>query len=312
MVKAKIESEKVDPAFRFVDLFAGIGGFHLALSKLGGECVLASEWNPYARQTYEANFRTTHPELFDSGRFIGDITEITQADTREQAHRQIVKSVPKFDVLTAGFPCQPFSHAGHKKGFEDERGNLFFDIRNIIDARQPKAVFLENVSHLLKHDNGETFRTIEHIIKAELGYSFFPKVVKASEYGLPQRRPRLFMIGFRDSRITRFDFPEPTPLRLTMSDVIGYECTREIGFTLRVGGRASGIDNRHNWDAYRMANGDIEVLDSKRGARMMGFPEDFHFPVSEAQALKQLGNSVAVDAVHAVAQQMLRTAKLIA
>lgn len=313
MAKAKAVSEEAEPAFRFIDLFAGIGGFHLALSRLGGECVFASEWNPYARQTYEANFRPLHPELFDSGRFAGDITEITQADSREQARKQIHKSIPKFDVLTAGFPCQPFSHAGYKKGFEDERGNLFFDIRNIIDARRPKAVFLENVSHLLKHDNHETFRTIDHIMRNELGYSFFHKVVKASDYGLPQLRPRLFMIGFRDSRITKFDFPDPIPLRLTMSEIFGYECTREVGFTLRVGGRASGIDNRHNWDAYRMENGNIEVLDDKSGKLMMGFPRSFKFPdgVSPAQRLKQLGNSVAVDAVQIVAEQMLRTAKLI-
>jgi DNA (cytosine-5)-methyltransferase 1 len=273
VTKSTAGSGKSDASFEFIDLFAGIGGFHLALSELGGQCVFASEWNAHARQTYETNFRPSHPELFDSGRFAGDLTQITQAETREASRRQILKAIPKFEVLAGGFPCQPFSHAGYKKGFEDERGNLFFDIRNIIDARQPKAVFLENVSHLLKHDNMETFRTIKHIMEYDLGYSFFHKVVKASDYGLPQLRPRLF--------------------------------------TLRVGGRSSGIDNRHNWDAYRMENGEVRTLTSREGKRMMGFPDKFKFPVSEVQALKQLGNSVAVDAVRIVAEQMLRTAKLI-
>jgi DNA (cytosine-5)-methyltransferase 1 len=311
VTKSTAGSGKSDASFEFIDLFAGIGGFHIALSELGGECVFASEWNPHARQTYEANFRPSHPDLFDSGRFAGDLTQITQAESREASRKQILKAIPKFEVLAGGFPCQPFSHAGYKKGFEDERGNLFFDIRNIIDARQPKAVFLENVSHLLKHDNMETFRTIKHIMEYDLGYSFFHKVVKASDYGLPQLRPRLFMIGFRDSRIKEFDFPEPVPLRLTMSEVFEQPCAREVGFTLRVGGRSSGIDNRHNWDAYRMENGEVRTLTSREGKRMMGFPDKFKFPVSEVQALKQLGNSVAVDAVRIVAGQMLRTAKLI-
>ena len=151
--------------FKFIDLFAGIGGFHLAMHRLGGECVFASEVDNFARQTYQHNFKKTSPELFNDGLFNDDIRNI------------MPEEIPDFDVLCAGFPCQPFSQAGQKRGFEDnhssERGNLFFNITEIIEVKKPKAFFLENVTGLIQHDDGKTFKIIRQILEKELGYSFF-------------------------------------------------------------------------------------------------------------------------------------------
>lgn len=276
---------------RFIDLFSGIGGFHLALHNLGAECVFASEWDKEARKTYEHNYKNISPNLFSTSSFAGDITLVNP------------NSIPDFDVMCAGFPCQPFSQAGFKKGFEEARGTLFFDIVKIIDIKRPQAFFLENVRHLLKHDNGKTFATIKHMIESELGYSFHYKVIKASDFGLPQHRPRLFMVGFKDTD-TPFEFPQPIPLQMNMSDIWEGECTREVGFTLRVGGKGSSITDRRNWDSYEV-DGVVKRLGIKQAKAMQGFPESFHFPVSDSQALKQLGNSVAVPAVQAVAQSIL-------
>lgn len=290
----KSKNKKNTP--RFIDLFAGIGGFHIAFHNAGGECVFVSEWDELAQKTYRHNFYNMSPEVFRSGNFVGDIIEVTPKD------------IPDFDILTAGFPCQPFSQAGFKKGFNEARGTLFFDIVKIIDKKKPKAFFLENVRHLYKHDDGKTFETIKRIITEELGYSFFPQIVKASDFGMPQHRPRLFMVGFRDKSID-FKFPEPLKkLKYTMSDVFGGTCDKEIGYTLRVGGRGSKITDRRNWDAYRV-DGKIVQLGPKEGLKMQGFPEWFEFPptLSGAQAMKQLGNSVAVPAIQVVAEEIVKT-----
>lgn len=283
--------------FKFIDLFAGIGGFHLAMHKLGGECVFASEIDCYARKTYQHNFQYLSPQLFEKNYFNEDIRNIVPSE------------IPDFDVLCAGFPCQPFSQAGYKRGFNDfhnsERGNLFFNIADIIEAKKPKAYFLENVRGLINHDRGQTFKLIRNILEKDLGYSFYYQIVKASDYGLPQLRPRVFIVGFRDqSSFRSFCFPPKIPLRFNMSDVWGGNCTREIGFTLRVGGRGSPINDRRNWDSY-LVDGEVRQLTYVEAIRMQGFPDDFEFPVSPTQAIKQLGNSVAVDAVKAVARNVV-------
>ena len=278
-------------SIKFIDLFAGIGGFHMAFHNIGGECVFASEWDKEARKTYEKNLSKISPKLFMDNNFCGDITEVQP------------QNIPDFDVLCAGFPCQPFSQAGFKKGFSEARGTLFFDIVSIIKEKQPKAFFLENVRHLLKHDDGKTFQTIERIIKNELRYSFFYKIVKASDFGLPQHRPRLFMVGFKDKNID-FSFQEPQPLKMSMSDIWQGNCSKEVGYTLRVGGRGSKIDDRRNWDSY-LVDGEVKRLGVEQGKKMQGLPKDFEFPVSDTQAMKQLGNSVAIPAVEAVAKQII-------
>ena len=283
--------------FTFIDLFAGIGGFHLAMHRLGGKCIFASEIDVDARKTYKHNYVQVSPELFLNGLFNDDIRNVMPND------------IPDFDLLCAGFPCQPFSQAGYKKGFNDnhnsERGNLFFNIVDIIEAKKPKAIFLENVRGLVSHDSGKTFKIIRETIENELGYSFYFKVVKASDYGLPQLRPRVFIVGFRDEGFMRgFNFPSTKSLKFTMSDVWQGKCTRDIGFTIRVGGRGSQIDDRRNWDAY-MVDNQIRRLSYVEARKMQGFPDDFYFPVSDTQAIKQLGNSVAVDTVEEIGRNII-------
>ena len=288
----KAHQSEMGKGYKFIDLFAGIGGFHLAFHDLGLRCVFASEWDGYARKTYEKNFKKISPELFRSNNFVGDIRDIEN------------KNIPDFDILAAGFPCQPFSQAGLNNGFEDTRGTMFNEIAKLIKVKKPKAFLLENVRHLKNMNEGRAFKTIKKIIKKDLGYSFYSKVIKAHEFGLPQLRPRLFMVGFRDSRL-KFDFPEPYGLNKTMSDVWNGDCDRDLGYTLRVGGRRSGIDDRRNWDAYRV-DGEVVFISTEEAKEMMGFPPDFSFPVSETQAMKQLGNSVAVPVVKAIGRKVVK------
>ena len=281
----------------FIDLFAGIGGFHLAFHNAGAKCVFVSEWDEPARKTYQANFEKIDPEIFNpensNKTFVGDITQVEPSD------------IPDFDIITGGFPCQPFSQAGLKKGFTETRGTLFFDIARIIKEKQPKAFFLENVRGLLNHNGGETFATIKKVLTEDLGYSFYYKVIRASDYGVPQHRPRLYMVGFKDKTID-FTFPEPKTLEMSMADIFdAKEVNKKIGFTLRVGGRHSGLNDRRNWDTY-LVDGEVRRLTPKEGLRLQGFPDSFIFPVSETQAMKQLGNSVAVPAIQATAEQIMK------
>ena len=284
--------------FKFIDLFAGIGGFHIAMSNLGGECVFASEWDEDCRKVYSHNFSKSSKCIFNGDgtpneNFCGDITMIDP------------NCIPEHDVLCAGFPCQPFSQAGHKKGFEDTRGTLFFNVASIIKAKRPKVFFLENVRGLLNHDGGKTFDVIKNVIN-ELGYSFHYKIIKASDFNLPQHRPRLYMIGIRNDIEDTFEFPMPIPLTMTMSDVFEGEVDRKIGFTLRVGGKGSPLDDRRNWDGY-LVDGVERRLKPREGKRMQGFPDEFEFPVSNTAAMKQLGNSVAIPAIQAVGKEMINT-----
>lgn len=273
--------------YKFIDLFGGIGGFHLALARNGMECVFASEIDKDARKTYIKNHKI-NPDIFNE-----DINDIDPKD------------IPDHDILCAGFPCQPFSQAGYKKGLSDDRGNLFFNILEILKSKRPKAFILENVKHLLRHDNGRTFNIIYSSLMQNGFYTEY-KILMGSEFGLPQLRPRIFFVGFDDKQVDTtkpFLFPKPIPLETNMSDVWGGDCTREVGFTLRVGGKGSGVDDRRNWDGY-VVNGKEVRLTPKEGKKMMGFPDSFEFPVSHTQAMKQLGNSVCVNVVEHVAKEV--------
>lgn len=202
-----------NPKFKMIDLFAGIGGIRIAFQKLGGASVFASEWDKFAQKTYKANFgEVPH----------GDITEINPND------------IPDHDILLGGFPCQPFSQAGLKKGFEDTRGTLFFNIVQIIDVKRPKAFLLENVKQLRGHDKGRTLATILNVLD-ELDYDVYVDVLKANDFGVPQKRERIFIVGFRrdkdilgeyfkdkdgkDIRIN-FKFPEPSGIKTRVGDIL--------------------------------------------------------------------------------------------
>ena len=289
---------------KFIDLFAGIGGFHIALESIGMECVFTSEIDDHARKTYLSNFNQEY--LNNEKLFAGDIWEVN------------FSKIPDFDLLCAGFPCQPFSQAGHKRGFDDNKnGNLFFSILEILKKKKPSCFILENVRHLEKHDNGKTFKTIYESIK-KLNYTFDHKIIRASDFGLPQHRPRIFMVGFLKDRIKDefhelpFTFPKEKKLTKTMSDIMkgkvttGFNSNEEriIGFTLRVGGGKSPIEDRRNWDGY-VVNNKLVRVNSRQGLEMMGFPKNFKFPVSETQAMKQLGNSVAVNVVKEVGKSLI-------
>ena len=288
---------------KFIDLFAGIGGFHLALKSIGMKCVFTSEIDKYARQTYEANFKDKY--LKDPNLFTGDIWKVDY------------KNIPNFDILCGGFPCQPFSQAGYKRGFKDNKdANLFFAILEILKKKKPTVFFLENVRHLKNHDSGKTFKIIYKSLQ-NLNYSFDYKIIKASDFGLPQHRPRVYMVGFYKPRLKNmfkelsFTFPKEIPLKKTMSDIFGKFVAKElnsnderkVGFTLRVGGGKSPIQDRRNWDGY-IVNNKIVRLKPKQGLQMMGFPKSFRLPVSDNQAMKQLGNSVAVNVVKEIGKEI--------
>lgn len=193
------------PKFTFIDLFAGIGGFRLALQNLGGKCVFTSEWDKEAKRTYKANFGEV-----PFGDITKDITKGYIPDT--------------FDVLCAGFPCQAFSIAGNRKGFADTRGTLFFDIEQIVKKHKPKVVFLENVKNLVSHDKGNTFKTILSVLEDKLGYKVFTKVLNTMTHAnIPQNRERIFIIAFDPNQVEKyadFKFPEPIKLIKTVHDIL--------------------------------------------------------------------------------------------
>lgn len=184
--------------FKFIDLFAGIGGFRLAMQNVGGKCVFTSEWEPSAKKTYRQNFGEVP---------FGDITK-----------ESVKNFIPKeFDVLCAGFPCQAFSIAGNRKGFADTRGTLFFDIEQIVEKHKPKVVFLENVKNLVSHDKGNTFKTIISVLEDKLGYKVFTNVLNSmSHANIPQNRERIFIIAFDPNQVENYaDFKFPSEIQLT-------------------------------------------------------------------------------------------------
>jgi DNA (cytosine-5)-methyltransferase 1 len=191
--------------FKFIDLFAGIGGFRMAMQNVGGKCVFTSEWDENAKKTYRANFGETP---------FGDIT-------KERTKNYIPND---FDVLCAGFPCQAFSIAGYRKGFHDTRGTLFFDLEKIIETKRPKVVFLENVKNLVSHDKGNTFKIIIEVLEEKLGYKVYKKILNSATYAnIPQNRERIFIIAFDPDQVPNhenFKFPSKIPLTKTIHDIL--------------------------------------------------------------------------------------------
>lgn len=321
--------------FKFIDLFAGIGGFRLALQNLGGKCVFTSEWDKEAKRTYKVNF--------------GDMPfgDITQEETKAY--------IPDgFDVLCAGFPCQAFSIAGKRGGFEDTRGTLFFDVAEIIKRKQPKAIFLENVKGLRNHNGGKTLATILNVLRNDLGYFVpEPQIMNAKDFGVPQNRERIFIVGFHKSTgITEFEYPKPLDKLATFADVkeenvvptkyylstqyvqtlknhkerheskgngFGYDIIKddEVANAIVVGGmgreRNLVLDDRiTDFTPTTNIKGEvnregIRKMTPREWARLQGFPDNYIIPVADASAYKQFGNSVAVPAIQATANEILKT-----
>lgn len=298
-------------SFRFIDLFAGIGGIRLGFESAGGHCVFSSEFDDNACKTYEANF---------GERPAGDITKID------------AKDIPDFDILLAGFPCQAFSIIGKKEGFDNETcGTLFFEVERILKAKRPKAFMLENVRNLVAHDKGKTYQVIRTHLEA-LGYNVYAKVLNALDYGVPQKRERIIIVGFKDNIM--FTFPDPVPVsqRKKLADVL--ETKVDPKYYVKDAIRESrlmrlkdpdypkpyishenmaGSVTPHPYSSCLRAGASanyILVNDERRPTerellRLQGFPEDFKIVVPYGHIKHQTGNSVAVPVISAVAKQMV-------
>ena len=310
------------PTFKFIDLFAGIGGIRIPFQEQGGQCVFTSEWDRFAQKTYQMNF---------GGEIYGDITEVN-----------ISEDIPDFDILLGGFPCQPFSQAGLHKGFADTRGTLFFNIEEIIAEKRPKAFLLENVKQLKGHDHGRTYKVIEEHLK-NLEYTVSSAVLRAGDFGVPQNRERIYIVGFDRERFNlpkdyQFAFPVPpkTPTRLgdileknvdpkyTISEKLyeGHKRRKEehkkkgngFGFSLfdEDSEYTNTLSARYYKDGSEILidqgeNKRPRKLTPRECARLQGFPESFIIPVSDTRAYKQFGNSVAVPVIREIAKNMINT-----
>lgn len=311
--------------FTFIDLFAGIGGFRLAAQALGGRCVFSSEFDTNAQKTYCHNFGEVP---------YGDITRI---ETKQ--------AIPNnFDLLFAGFPCQPFSIAGYRKGFDDTRGTLFYDIAEILKAKRPKAIFLENVKNLASHDGGKTFEIIQRTLR-DLGYCVFHKVMNAMVYAnIPQNRERIFIVCFDSTRVPRcgeFQFPKGQRLTRTIHDCIEPSLkdsrlvyTEAMSHFNELRHAITDPDSIYQWRRQYVRknqshvcptltanmgtgghnvpliirNNIIRKLSPKECLNFQGFPKDYDFPetIPQSAKYKQAGNSVVVPLIQAVCAEMLK------
>jgi DNA (cytosine-5)-methyltransferase 1 len=306
--------------YKSIDLFAGIGGIRLGFEKHGFKTVFANDFDPYCKVTYDLNFKGTRL-------FVGDVAKIAS------------KEIPDFDILLGGFPCQPFSIAGYRRGFLDTgRGDLFFEIVRIIRDKKPSAVFLENVKNLKSHDEGRTFNIIETALR-DLGYHVKHAVINSMRHGrVPQNRERIYIVGFRSRRqFDAFEFPEPAPLRAGIADVLEtkvhqkfyYDASplfptldkligeRNVVYQWRrryVRQNKSGVcptltanmgTGGHNVPLIRDRKG-IRKLTPRECARLQGFPESYKLPMGlpDSRLYKQLGNSVTTTVIERVAERI--------
>lgn len=306
----------------FIDLFAGLGGFRIALESLGAKCVYSNEWDVPAQEVYAKNFGDT-PE--------GDITQVDE------------KTIPDHDILCAGFPCQAFSISGKQRGFEDSRGTLFFDVARIVKEKKPKIVFMENVKNFATHDDGRTLAVVKATME-ELGYTFNAKVLNAVDYNVPQKRERIYMVCFRnDLNITDFEYPKPIELTKHVEDFLlkdeslvknlyvnrpdmyytNKEDNEYSNKTIRLGTVNKGGQGERIYSIKGIAitlsaygggvfaktggyyiNGGARKLHPRECARIMGYPDSYIIADSMNQAYKQFGNSVVIDVLQLIAEQI--------
>lgn len=315
----------LNPKFKFIDLFAGIGGIRLAYQNLGGKCVFSSEWNNFAKKTYEANFGEVP---------FGDITQISE------------ENIPDHDILLAGFPCQPFSIAGVSKknalgrshGFLDEtQGTLFFDIARILKHKKPKTFMLENVKNLVSHDKGKTFKVIKNTL-TELGYSIYFQVLDGKHF-VPQHRERIIIVGFRTDIFggkENFKFPKLPEPKAKIKDILDSKVESKYTLSDKLWNYLQDYAAKHkakgNGFGFGMTdlNGisrtisaryykdGSEILIPQDGlnprrltprecARLQGFPDNFIIPVSDNQGYRQFGNSVTVPLIQAVGKELVKS-----
>lgn len=311
-----LKGKKRKRKFTFIDLFAGIGGMRIPFDELGGLCVFSSEKDRFAQLTYKTNFgEVPH----------GDITTIDAED------------IPPHDILLAGFPCQPFSTAGLQKGFSDTRGTAFFEIARIVKCHKPSMLLLENVKGLATHDSGRTFSVIKGILQ-RLGYTVFHTVLDARNFGVPQHRERVYIVGLLNTTFptTTFTFPDPSQLtpcvasileqnvdpKYTLSDSLWYGHQRRKqehrqkgnGFGYRLVSTTTPYTNTLSARYYKdgaeilieQKDKNPRRLTPREAARLQGFPDSFVISVSYTQAYKQFGNAVAVPVIKAIADKMLQ------
>lgn len=309
---------------KFIDLFAGIGGFHLALESYGANCVYANEWDKHAQQVYYNNFGI-QPE--------GDITKVDET------------SIPEHDILCAGFPCQAFSISGKQLGFNDSRGTLFFDVARIVKEKNPKVVFMENVKNFAAHDNGRTIAVVKATME-ELGYNFYYSVLNSVDYGIPQKRERVYMVCFRkDIDNGFFHFPLPFKLKRHVEDFLIkdekqveslYIKRKDIYYNenedkiysnksirlgiVNKGGQGERIYSVKGiaitFSAYGggvfaktggyLVNGRPRKLHPRECARLMGYPDEYKISEKTQQAYKQFGNSVVVDVLQYIVAEIAK------
>lgn len=256
----------------------------MGLSRVGGHCVMACDTDPVANETYKKNFGI-NPK--------GDIKELS------------AKDIPESDVLCAGFPCQSFSHVGPKGGLKDPRGEVVHEIFRLIKEKQPKAFILENVTGLLSHNRGKTFSYITRQLKST-GYNLYSEVLEAKDYDLPQLRKRLFFVGINKKYDVTFEFPKPLKQKKKLSDIMKGDTEREFAFTIRIGGRRSGINSKFNWDCY-MVDGKERYITIKECLALQGFPRNFHLTGKEKDQFRQVGNSVPTNVIREIGRQLLET-----
>ncbi len=319
-----IENDKLLQGYNFIDLFAGLGGFHLALSSFGAKCVYANEWDSSAQQVYKDNFGIL-PE--------GDITKVDE------------KTIPDHDILCAGFPCQAFSISGKQRGFEDSRGTLFFDVARIVKEKKPKVVFMENVKNFAAHDKGNTLAVVKATME-DLGYKFFYKVLSAVDYGVPQKRERIYMVCFRnDLGIDNFSYPKPIELTKHVEDFLikdenlvnnliverkdtffkkednaysnkpiqlgivnkggqGERIYSTKGIAITLSAYGGGVFAKTG--GY-LVNGKTRKLHPRECANLMGYPDNYIICENKNQAYKQFGNSVVIDVLQYITEQIGKT-----
>lgn len=297
--------------FAFIDLFAGIGGFRLAMQNCGGVCVFSSEWDESAKQTYFANYGEVP---------FGDITKIN------------INDIPDFDVLTGGFPCQPFSSIGKREGFKHKtQGTLFFYVAEIIKEKQPKAFLLENVPGLLTHDNGKTYETIMDVLENELEYKVTTKVLNSADFGVPQERKRLYFVGFRkDIDSSNFKMPEGNSKRVGIGQFVEKDAKgpviskhlQETYIFKKDDGHPEIIDSTSDFPVktlcasyhkiqritgtfVRGGETGLRLLTENECKAIMGYPKEFKIPVSRTQMYHQFGNSVAVPVIKRLAEEIV-------